>query len=170
MKKSDRIHQMIGIDLATEMLCIGTKKLQTKPYARCVTLKGALVLSIPFIEDSFDCVTLSFGIRNVTDVPTCLKEIHRVLNSTRRILILEFSLSPHSTLKNLHLYYLRHIMPKIGAFISKDHYAYAYLNKTIEMFPYSPLFCQLLVDTGFKNFKAHPLTFGVVTLYQRDKS
>jgi demethylmenaquinone methyltransferase/2-methoxy-6-polyprenyl-1,4-benzoquinol methylase len=169
MKKSRRVHQAVGVDLASEMLRIGKRKLKDKPYAHRVTLQQASVLSLPFIDDSFDCATISFGIRNVPDPAVCLKEIYRVLSPGGRILVLEFSLPKNRKLKAAHLYYLRHCLPKIGAFISKDKHAYTYLNETIETFPSGGTFCNLLTDAGFKNVKEHPLTFGIVTLYQGDK-
>lgn len=168
MKKSRRVHQAVGIDLASEMLRIGKKKLKKKPYAHQVMLKQASVLALPFVDNSFDCATISFGIRNVPDVDASLKEIFRVLAPQGRILVLEFSLPKNQKIKAAHLYYLRHWMPKIGAFISKDKNAYTYLNETIETFPHGKNFCALLENAGFKNVAAHPLTFGVVTLYQGD--
>lgn len=169
MKRSRNVSQAVGVDMASEMLRIGKQKLKKKPYARKVTLKQACVTSLPFVDDSFDCATISFGIRNVVDVPNCLKEIHRVLNPGGRILVLEFSLPTNRKLKAAHLFYLRRFIPKIGGWISKDKEAYSYLNQTIETFPHGESFCHLLSDAGFKKVKAHPLTFGIVTLYQGDK-
>lgn len=169
MKRSRNVSQAVGIDMASEMLRIGKQKLKQKPYARKVTLKQACVTSLPFIDNSFDCATISFGIRNVVDVSSCLKEIHRVLNPGGRILVLEFSLPTNRKLKAAHLFYLRRLIPKVGGWISKDKEAYSYLNQTIETFPYGESFCHLLSDAGFKKVKAHPLTFGIVTLYQGDK-
>ena len=166
MKKSKRVHQVIGVDMASEMLRVGKKKLKTKPYAHKVTLKQACMSSLPFVDNSFDCATISFGIRNAADVPKCLREIHRVLAPKGRILILEFSLPKNRQLKAAHLFYLRHFIPKIGGWLSKDKSAYTYLQETIETFPYGQGFCTLLQEAGFVNVKAHPLTFGVVTLYQ----
>lgn len=169
MKRSKKISQAVGVDLASEMLRIGKKKLKEKPYAQGVSLKQASVTELPFVDESFDCVTISFGIRNVADAEKGLKEIFRVLSPGGRILVLEFSLPKHPKLKAAHLFYLRHMLPKIGGWISKNKEAYKYLNETIETFPYGDNFCDLLVGAGFKNVQAHPLTFGVVTLYQGDK-
>ncbi len=169
MKKSERVSQAVGIDLASEMLRIGKQKLKKKSYARNVILKQACATDLPFIEESFDCATISFGIRNVANVEKCLSEIHRVLTPGGRILVLEFSLPANPQLKAAHLFYLRHFLPKIGGWISKSQDAYRYLNETIETFPYGENFCTLLKDAGFKNVQANPLTFGIVTLYQGDK-
>ena len=169
LMKSKRVDRAVGVDLASEMLRIGKKKLKEKPYSKRVMLKQACMSALPFADGSFDCATISFGIRNVENVEKCLKEIHRVLTLNGRILVLEFSLPSNQKLKAAHLFYLRHFIPKIGGWISKNKEAYRYLNETIESFPYGENFCALLSSAGFKNVKAHPLTFGVVTLYQGDK-
>jgi demethylmenaquinone methyltransferase/2-methoxy-6-polyprenyl-1,4-benzoquinol methylase len=169
MKNSKKVHQVIGVDMASEMLRIGKKKLKTKPYAHQVMLKQACITDLPFVDNSFDCATISFGIRNVADVPKCLREIHRVLTPKGRVLILEFSLPKNRKIKAAHLFYLRHFIPKIGSWLSKEKSAYTYLQETIETFPYGQGFCELLKEAGFVNVQAHPLTFGVVTLYQGDK-
>jgi demethylmenaquinone methyltransferase/2-methoxy-6-polyprenyl-1,4-benzoquinol methylase len=151
------------------MLRIGKKKLKQKPYARDVLLRQACATDLPFADGSFDCATISFGIRNVDNIGKCLSEIYRVLVPGGRILVLEFSLPSHPKLKAAHLFYLRRFIPKIGGWLSKDKQAYKYLNETIETFPHGENFCALLKEAGYKNVQAHPLTFGVVTLYQGDK-
>lgn len=169
MEKSSQINRATGVDLAKEMLQIGKKKLRKKHYANLVSFQEASVLELPFLENSFDCATISFGIRNTPDVGACLKEMQRVLTPKGRLLILEFSLPSHPIIKRLHLWYLRHLVPTLGGFISKNKNAYTYLNETIESFPHGQSFCRLLETSGFKNVSAHPLTFGIVTIYQGDK-
>lgn len=169
MNKTTCIDRAVGIDLAGEMLKIGKSKLLSKKYGSRVDLKEASISDIPYPEGSFDCVTLSFGIRNVADVSGCLKEMYRVLSKNGRILILEFSLPKSSLLKKLHLFYLRHVLAKLGGWISRKEKAYRYLNQTIESFPYGKEFCHLLETAGFKDVKAKPMTGGIVTLYQGDK-
>lgn len=169
MDKDARIQRAVGIDLACEMLSIGKNKLRLKPYTNQVELKEASMTSIPYPENSFDCATLSFGIRNVDDVSSVLKEIHRVLSDEGRVLILEFSLPSSFLLRKLHLFYLRRILPKVGGWISKNTEAYRYLNETIESFPYGENFCALLKEAGFKNVKQTPLSGGIATLYEGNK-
>lgn len=169
MKHSTRIHQAVGIDLAGEMLKVGKAKLQGRRYAHQVTFTLASALELPFIENSFECATISFGIRNLPDVKAALKEMYRVIAREGRVLVLEFSRPQHCFLGAAHLFYLRHILPKIGGWISKNKEAYSYLNETIETFPHGKAFCKLLEEAGFKNVQAYPLTFGIATLYQGDK-
>jgi demethylmenaquinone methyltransferase / 2-methoxy-6-polyprenyl-1,4-benzoquinol methylase len=169
MQHSTRIDKATGIDLSEEMVAIGKEKLKKTSFAKKAELQIASALEIPFPDSSFDCVTMSFGIRNVTSVETCLDEIFRVLNSKGRVLILETSMPKVCVIKALHLFYLRRILPFIGGWISKEKNAYTYLNKTTETFPSGNAFCELLEKTGFSVVQCHPMTFGSVSIYSADK-
>ncbi len=170
MKRCRNIKAALGLDLAHEMLTIGNRKLTNKPYAHQVSFMHGNATDVDVKDQCIECVTMSFGIRNVDDVPRCLKEMHRILTIGGRALILEFSLPKNSLLRKFHLFYLRYILPRLGGLISKDKSAYTYLNQTIESFPYGNAFCTLLQSAGFQNAKAIPLNFGIVTLYVAEKS
>lgn len=169
MNRSKNISEAVGIDLAGAMLEVGRKKIKKTKHASKIRLETADVLDLPFSDNSFDCVTISFGIRNVTDVSLGLQEMHRVLNHGGRILILECSLPKNRLLLKGHLFYLRMLLPMIGGLISRNKQAYIYLNETIETFPYGDAFSQLLTDARFINVHAYPFMGGAVTLYQGDK-
>jgi demethylmenaquinone methyltransferase/2-methoxy-6-polyprenyl-1,4-benzoquinol methylase len=168
LKSCRRIHQAIGIDLSAEMLKIGREKLQ--PYAHKATFKQCSATDIPYLDNTFECATMSFGIRNVDNVPLCLQEIHRVLQPQGRALILEFSLPSNRLIQKLYLFYLNRILPGIGKLISAHPDAYSYLARTIQAFPHGEAFCELMREAGFQSVKAHPLTCGIATIYQGDKS
>ncbi len=159
----------VGIDMAEQMLAIGREKLAKKGLDQQFTLRTGNAEAIPFSDNQFDAATISFGIRNVTDVPKALREMHRVLKPSGRALILEFSLPNNNLLRTLYLFYFRNILPKIGGLISGDFYAYKYLNNTVETFPYGKDFCKLMEDAGFNNVRMTPLTFGIATIYYGDK-
>ena len=163
-----KIAHATGIDLATEMLKIGQEKIDRSPYGEKVTLLEASASDIPAEENSYDCVTISFGIRNVKG--PCLEEIYRVLTPGGRALILEFSLPQNPLIKRFHLFYLRQLLPAIGGMISKKREAYRYLNKTIEAFPYGEAFLARMKEVGFTSVCALPFTFGVASLYIGEKS
>jgi demethylmenaquinone methyltransferase/2-methoxy-6-polyprenyl-1,4-benzoquinol methylase len=169
MRHRSQIKHAIGIDLAEGMLAIGNKKISQTPFHKQINLQKASILDIPFPQDRFDCVTLSFGIRNVTHVSNCLMEIFRVLKPGGKLLILETSIPKNRMLRNLHLWYLRNILPKVGGIISKQKHAYDYLNQTAETFPSGDRFCDLLTEVGFKSVKQHPLSGGVVSIYEAAK-
>ena len=126
-------------------------------------------MDIPSQDNRFDAVTISFGIRNMTNVDKALREMRRVLKPGGRVLVLEFSLpvivssakctSSISGMSSLPLGngYLEILM------------RYRYLNKTIETFPHGAAFCRLLKEAGFVNTRAHPITFGIASIYRGDK-
>jgi len=163
------VQSAIGIDLAEKMLEIGQKKLGRKPYRDKVRLLKGDAGKIPFSAHTFDLVTISFGIRNVPDVETTLREIHRVLRPQGKCLILEFSLPENSLVRFCHLSYLRHVLPRVGGLLSKSPASYRYLNQTIECFPYGDAFLRLMANAGFQKSAAHPFTLGAVTLYEGEK-
>ncbi len=169
LDRSPNITSAVGIDLADQMLKRAAAKLRDKPYAHKVKWERASASALPFADRTFDCLTISFGIRNVEDVAVTLKEFWRVLKDEGRLLILETSLPTNSLLRKLHLFYIRHVLPKLGGMISKNRSAYVYLNQTAETFPCGENFCSLLKEAGFKNIHAHPLMGGVVTIYAAEK-
>jgi len=168
-KNSDRIASATGTDLASEMIAIGKEKVQQQELDDVITLQEGDAEDIQFDDGSFDAITISFGIRNVTDVKKSLAEMYRALKSEGRAIILEFSLPKNRIIKKLYLLYFRYILPFIGELISGDRDAYRYLNQTVETFPYGHAFCELISAQGFENVKMMPLTFGVATIYYGDK-
>lgn len=163
------IKSAIGIDLASDMLKRAKKKSEGKPYATNVSFLEANACRVPLNDETIDCVTMSYGIRNVSDPRQCLQEMYRVLAPRGRALILEFSLPENSLLRVLHLFYLRRIVPLIGGLITRNTDAYTYLNKTIETFPYGAVMGSLIEDVGFVNVQVIPFTLGITTLYVAEK-
>jgi demethylmenaquinone methyltransferase/2-methoxy-6-polyprenyl-1,4-benzoquinol methylase len=157
---SERIEEAVGIDLSKDMLEIGRRKLAAR-----AALLEASATSIPFEAATFDAVTISFGIRNVETPLVALQEMRRVLKPGGRCLVLEFSLPACRVMRLLHLAYLRHALPRIGGWVSGNRNAYRYLNQTIETFPCGKEFCDLMVQAGFSAARAHPLTFGIASIY-----
>lgn len=169
MEKRPGISSIVGIDLASAMIEIAKQKIAKKTYADKVDFRIANVLELPFPDHHFDCATISFGIRNVTDIMAAFKEIRRVLKPKGRILVLEGTVPKKKWLRSLHLFYLRYFLPRIGGAISKNIDAYRYLNKTIESFPQGERFCGLMRAAGFIEVQNNLLFGGIVTVYQGDK-
>lgn len=159
----------IGIDLSEKMLQLGQNKIKKLGLSDRVRLELGSALTIPLAEESCDCVTMSFGIRNVQDPIKCLEEIRRILKPGGRVLILEFSRPSSFIMEKGYLFYLRHILPFIGRSLSKDKDAYTYLNQTIEEFPSGKDFIAMMDQAKFTKTEASPLTFGVVNLYVGQK-
>jgi demethylmenaquinone methyltransferase/2-methoxy-6-polyprenyl-1,4-benzoquinol methylase len=167
--QTGKISRGEGMDLSENMLAIGRTKIERLGLSNKLVLKTGDAGKIPAPDGSVDVITISFGIRNVTDVPSALREMHRVLRPGGRLLVLEFSLPKNGLLRTGYLFYFRHILPILGGLISGDSFAYRYLNKTVETFPYGQAFCTLMTDAGFNDVTAVPLTFGVASIYSGDK-
>lgn len=169
VKHNKKIEHAYGIDMAQNMLDVGRSKIQNKNLDKLITLKYGNINQIPFEDNSFDATSIAFGIRNVDDPTIVLREMYRVLKKKGRTMILEFSLPENNLIKNLHLFYLRNLVPIIGFIFSGHYKAYKYLNQTIETFPYGANFCTLMRNEGFKRVNAHPLMFGIATIYIGEK-
>ena len=164
---NQNIEDAVGMDLSDEMLDIGRKKI-TRFEGR-IKLENGDAVQLPIDDSEYDAVTISFGIRNVPDVPASMSEMYRVLKDDSKALILEFSLPKNPIIRFGHLFYLRWVLPIVGGLISGDYEAYKYLNTSIEAFPYGEEFCNLLRDAGFETVTAHPVTFGIATIYEAHK-
>ncbi len=164
-EKSTYFTTGVGLDMSGEMLKFAIMKSQEKNTKNLSFVRSDAV-SIPFADNSFDTVSIAFGIRNVVDVQKSLQEMYRILTKEGKALILEFSLPKNKVVKAGYLFYFRHILPIIGGMISGDSYAYKYLNQTVESFPYGKEFCTLMEKAGFSSVSEHRLTFGIATIYE----
>lgn len=167
--KNPRVNKVQGLDLSEEMVRIGQQKVAAQKLEHRIQLGIGDAQNIPHGDCEFDAVTIAFGIRNVPDVSKCLRECYRVLKPEGRLLVLEFSLPPSKLMRQLHLFYLRNILPKIGRLLSGHQVAYQYLNETIEEFPYSEAFVHLMEEAGFEEASFKRLSFGIVNLYWGEK-
>ena len=165
-EKSPQFKSGVGLDMAGEMLKYAVLKTDEKKLSNSISYVRGDAVTIPFANNTFDAVTISFGIRNVIDVSKSLKEMYRILDKNGKALILEFSLPHNKIVKTAYLFYFRHILPFIGGIISGDSYAYKYLNQTVETFPYGKEFCTLMEKAGFSIVSEHRLTFGIATIYE----
>lgn len=165
LSKCPFIGKFYGFDLSTHMLLLGQKKLAKKGLRKKTLLQIGNALGVPVADQFCDLATISFGIRNVTEPLKCLSEMHRILKPNGSCFILEFSLPSLKLIRVPYLFYLRHVLPKIGSWISKHKEAYSYLNETIESFPSGDAFLQMMKGAGFSSCKQVSLTFGIVSLY-----
>lgn len=157
--------EAVGLDVSEEMLKMGRQKVARYGLSDRVRLvhDDAVHSSLP--SESFDAVTMGFGIRNTPDVRGTLEEIHRLLKGGGTAVILEFSLPRSAVLRRCYLAYLRLVVPVIGALVSRDKIAYRYLNTSIEAFPRPGEFCSLMERAGFSQVSAQRLTWGVASIY-----
>jgi demethylmenaquinone methyltransferase / 2-methoxy-6-polyprenyl-1,4-benzoquinol methylase len=157
--------RVVGVDFAGAMLGVGHRKLSAIGLERRVTLVRADATRIPVRDATVDAVTIGFGIRNVEDMPAACREICRVLKPGGRLAILEFAVPTTPGLSACYLWYLRHVLPRIGRAISRHDAAYGYLPASIGAFATPDEFVTILRQQGFSDIAAVPLTFGSVILY-----
>lgn len=162
--------QIIGIDISTEMLEIGRKKVQAAQFQEIISLESGDAENMVFKDNTFDAITVAFGVRNFEDLNQGLSEMQRVLKTNGKVIILEFS-KPHLfPFKQLFDFYFKYILPVIGKMSSKDPKAYQYLYESVQAFPEGEQFVSILSKNGFKSIKSIPLTLGICTVYTAVKS
>ncbi len=161
--------RIIGIDIAEDMLEIGKKKVEKKRLSDRISLHPGDAENIKYEENTFDAITVAFGVRNYENLEKGLREMYRVLKPGKKVAILEFSKPAAFPMKNLYQFYFNHILPGIGRMISKDKSAYTYLPESVARFPEKNQFLKVLEKTGFKNPTQKRLTFGIATLYLAHK-
>ncbi|MFZ2147059.1 MAG: bifunctional demethylmenaquinone methyltransferase/2-methoxy-6-polyprenyl-1,4-benzoquinol methylase UbiE [Sedimentisphaerales bacterium] len=169
-RENRSIAKAVGLDISANMLAICREKINSHKLTENISLVQADAVRIPFAENSFDVVTIAFGIRNTADTFEALKEMHRVLRPGGMSLILEFSLPKVRIIRGCYLLYLRYLLAMIGCVVSGDDYAYRYLGKTVENFYNTDDFCALMKEAGFLNVQANQLTAGVVCMYRGYKA
>ena len=165
MTRAGGVGSAVGMDMSVEMLAIGREKVAEAGLSEVISMENGDATALPFDDDSFDAVTISFGIRNVVHVDKALAEMRRILRPGGRAIILEFSLPRNPVVRFGHLMYLRYVLPLVGGLVSRDWSAYRYLNTTIEAFPYGEAFAAKMRAAGFEQAEANPVTFGIATIY-----
>ena len=156
---------IIGMDISEKMLEIGKEKVAKKGLANQIELCLGNAAALPFNDNTFDAVTVAFGVRNFEDLVKGLSEIHRVMKPDGQAVILEFSMPEKFPVKQLYRFYFKRVLPKIGQIVSKDPSAYTYLPQSVERFPTPLDFQQILSEKGLKQGSLKRLSFGIATLY-----
>ncbi len=161
--------KIIGLDLSEGMLKVGKEKIKERNLDSLIEMVQGDSENLPFQDNTFDAITVSFGVRNFENLGKGLSEIHRVLKPGGTFVILEFS-QPHKfPMKQLYGFYSKYILPTLGKMISSDSSAYTYLPESVEVFPYGQKLLDILKNTGFINETAKELTFGISTIYHSHK-
>ena len=153
--------EITGADFSTEMLT----RARAKGVKRTVV---ADALALPFADGSFDCVTVAFGLRNMSDWAAALREMARVLQERGHVLILDFSV-PRGVLKAPYRFYLHRCLPKLAAAVTGRGDAYEYLGASIEKFPSGPEMTRLIEANGFRSARSVPLTGGIASIYTAER-
>lgn len=157
--------RVVGIDFSAEMLRVGQEKLRGEDRLTAIPLIRGDAMTLPLADGSVAAVTIAFGIRNVEDPRRTLREVYRVLVPGGRLAILEFSTPQAPVIRELYLWYFRHVLPRIGRLVSRHGEAYAYLPASVDGFAAPKDFIGQMREAGLSGARAVPLTFGVVYLY-----
>jgi demethylmenaquinone methyltransferase/2-methoxy-6-polyprenyl-1,4-benzoquinol methylase len=161
--------KIIGLDISNGMLEIGKQKIKKKNLESKIEMVLGDSENMPFEDNTFDAITVAFGIRNFETLEKGLKEILRVLKPDGTFVILETSMPDKTPFKQGYNFYTKNILPLIGRMFSKDRSAYKYLCESASVFPYGEALNNILHKIGFINVKDFPQTFGVATIYTSSK-
>ncbi|WP_318641262.1 bifunctional demethylmenaquinone methyltransferase/2-methoxy-6-polyprenyl-1,4-benzoquinol methylase UbiE [Flavobacterium ardleyense] len=169
MLSSTPAEEIVGIDISAGMLDIGKKKIAQKNLSQKIEMRQEDSEALTFADNSFDAVTVAFGIRNFETLEKGLAEILRVLKPGGIFVILETSVPEKFPFKQGYQFYSKNILPLIGKIFSKDDVAYGYLSESAAAFPYGEALNNILSKIGFIDVRAMPQTFGVATIYSASK-
>lgn len=157
--------QVVLADINSSMLIVGRNRLMDKGFYKNISFIQANAEYLPFANNLFNCITMAFGLRNVTDKLKALKSMFKVLKPGGKIIILEFSTPNVPYLKPIYDWYLFNVLPKIGGFIAKDEKSYQYLAESICMHPNQDDLKEMIQEAGFEDCYYHNLSGGIVALH-----
>ncbi|MBG3012455.1 bifunctional demethylmenaquinone methyltransferase/2-methoxy-6-polyprenyl-1,4-benzoquinol methylase UbiE [Proteus faecis] len=158
--------EVVLADINDSMLKMGREKLRDHGIVGNVSYVQANAEELPFPDNHFDCITISFGLRNVTDKAKALRSMFRVLKPGGRLLVLEFSKPVLEPLSKIYDAYSFHILPKIGQVIVNDAESYRYLTESIRMHPDQETLKGMMEEAGFDQVTYTNMTGGIVALHK----
>ncbi|MFQ3236407.1 MAG: demethylmenaquinone methyltransferase/2-methoxy-6-polyprenyl-1,4-benzoquinol methylase [Paraglaciecola sp.] len=158
--------QVVLADINDAMLKVGRDKLRDLGIVGNVDYVQANAEALPFEDNTFDIITIAFGLRNVTDKDKALASMYRVLKPGGRLLVLEFSKPTNEILSKVYDAYSFHLLPKIGQLVANDGESYRYLAESIRMHPNQEVLKDMMQSAGFELTTYHNLTAGVVALHR----
>jgi demethylmenaquinone methyltransferase/2-methoxy-6-polyprenyl-1,4-benzoquinol methylase len=157
-------------DINPAMLAVGRDRLLDRGFVGNVECLVADAEKLPFEDNSFDCVTIGFGLRNVTDKAAALASMHRVLKVGGQLLVLEFSKPVAPGLKPLYDAYSFKVLPWLGKMVAHDESSYRYLAESIRMHPDQEALLTMLSQAGFTQARYHNLSGGIVAVHRGFKT
>ena len=160
---------LIGADLSEGMLSVGREKVERAGKSDIITLQKEDCMALSFEDNTFDAVTVAYGVRNFEDLDRGLREMLRVLKPGGRLVIIELSSPVRFPMKQLFWLYAHVWMPMVGKLVSRDSRAYSYLPATMEAFPQGEVMQGIIEKAGFQSVKFRRFTFGLSTLYTAEK-
>ncbi len=157
--------KIVGVDIAEAMLERGKEKVTEQGLEGRVRLQIGDSEKLPFPDRQFDAVTVAFGVRNFENLRKGIQEMKRVLKPRGHVVILEFSHPRAFPIRTLYWLYARHLLPRIGRWLSRNEAAYRYLPESVEVFPDGEDFLRILEEAGFRYTRWISLTGGIASIY-----
>ncbi|MCW8409177.1 bifunctional demethylmenaquinone methyltransferase/2-methoxy-6-polyprenyl-1,4-benzoquinol methylase UbiE [Legionella sp. PATHC035] len=164
-KKVGDSGRVVLADINSAMLHVGRNRLLDEGLYKNIDYVQGNAQCLPFADNSFHCITMGFGLRNVTDKEAALRSMYRVCKPGGKIMILEFSTPTFPGLKPIYDWYSFNILPKIGEFIAKDKSSYQYLAESIRMHPNQIRLKEMIEHAGFEDCHYDNLSGGIVALH-----
>lgn len=163
----DLLHpkKIIGIDISEGMLDLGRKKITARNLDSTIQLYTGDSENIGFEADTFDAITVAFGVRNFQNLSKGLEEMRRVLKPGGKLVVLEFSKPKNVLFKGVYNIYMNNIAPGFGKMVAKNKDAYQYLNDSVQAFPEGESFLGIMKEAGFNQTYLQKLTLGICTIY-----
>ena len=165
IQKRLKPEHITGVDISEGMLAIGRKKVERKGLERQISLQYGDSEALPFDAQTFDAVTVGFGVRNFENLEKGLNEMYRVLKTGGKVLILELTIPQNPVIRAIHKFYISLILPFFGRLLSSNAYAYKYLPESVQSFPQGAEFKKIMERCGFDNVRIRTLSFGAATIY-----
>jgi len=161
--------ELIGTDISEGMMNVGRQKVKEAGLESRISFAKEDCTALSFPDNRFDAITVAFGVRNFEDLDKGLREMHRVLDSGGKLVILELSEPEWFPMKQLYALYSKVVIPTLGKLLSKDRSAYTYLPQSIKAFPQGEVMKEIILKAGFKEACFKRLTLGICTLYTATK-
>lgn len=162
--------KITGIDISTEMLEVGRKKISRANLSGAIVLQKGDSENLEFADNTFEAAMAAFGVRNFENLEKGLSEIYRVLKQGGQLMILEFSQPKPGPFRPLYRFYMKKIAPQFARLFSKDTEAYQYLNESAKAFPEREAFLAIMKSAGFSNTSYQPLSLGICCIYRGEKA
>ena len=157
--------KIVGVDISEGMLSVGIEKIKKMGLEKTIQLQKGDSEKLPFSDNSFDAVIVSFGVRNFENLQKGLTDMFRVTKPGGYCLILEFSNPRKFPMKQLYTFYSKYCLPFLGKMISKDPSAYTYLPESVKVFPDGPEFIEIFKSVGYSETNWIPMTGGICSIY-----
>ncbi len=158
--------QVVMSDINAAMLAEGRKRMVDDGHIGNVQYAQINAQALPFADNTFDCITIGFGLRNVTDKQMALNSIYNALKPGGRLMVLEFSHPTSKPLQSLYDIYSFRLLPLMGKFVARDEDSYRYLAESIRMHPDQDTLKEMMVEAGFEDCDYHNLTGGIVAVHR----